>query len=276
MTQDPDTRPASADFFASDFRHWSGFVLEAVKREHAGRYAGVSLALLWRLALPLAQILIFTLIFAELFRARIPGNSDPMAYGIYICAGLLPWQFFAEISSRGVGMFVEHGVYLKKSALPRLVVPLIVILSATINFLITVGLFLLFLAFVGRLPALNVLPAFLGLVLLLSLFAGALALWLGTLNVFLRDVGQFFAVMLQFWFWLTPIVWPIHIVPESLREILAWNPLAGIFGGMQTLVLQGEMPSPHHLYPAIAVTLALMLLAAITFHRYAKEITDEL
>lgn len=255
---------------------WRGFVLASVRRELASRYAGASLGALWHFLQPLAQILVYTLIFAEVMRARLPGNADTMAYGIYLCAGLLPWQFFAEIVGRGSGMFLEHGPYLKKSGFPRVCIPAIVVLSAAIHFLIIFGLFLGFLLATGRLPPLPVLATAIPLILLLAVFAAGLGLWLGTLNVFLRDVGQILGIVLQFWFWLTPIVWTLQVIPEGIRPWIALNPLTGLMAGLQEIFVSRTAPDWSALAPALVAAGALLLMAAATFRNFSRELADEL
>lgn len=255
---------------------WRGFVLASVRRELASRYAGASLGVLWHFIQPLAQILVYTLVFAEVMRARLPGNADTMAYGIYLCAGLLPWQFFAEIVGRGAGMFLEHGTYLKKSGFPRVCIPAIVVLSAAIHFLIIFGLFLGFLLLTGRLPPLPVLAAAIPLIVLLTVFAAGLGLWLGTLNVFLRDVGQIFGIVLQFWFWLTPVVWTLQVLPEAVRPWIALNPFTGLMTGLQAIFVSHAAPDWSALGPALFAAVALLLLAGATFRNFSRELADEL
>lgn len=260
---------------AGNLWRWRGFVLETMRRELAARYAGAALGTLWHFIQPLAQILIFTFVFSEVMRARLPGTSDALAYGIYVCAGLLPWQLFAEIVSRGTSMFVDNAAFLKKSAFPRICLPLIVAGTAVVHFVVNIGVFLLVLALVGRFPGAAVL-ALVPLVLLLVLLASSLGLLAGTLNVFLRDVVHMVAVMLQFAFWLTPIVWALAIVPERFQPWLALNPLSGVMHGFQSVFLERQVPEPHLFVPAALVALVAAAAALVYFRHFSGELADEL
>lgn len=254
---------------------WRGFIAETVRRDISSRYAGASLGAIWHFIQPLTQILIYTLVFSEVMRARLPGNPDAMAYGIFLCAGILPWQLFAEILGRSSGMFVDNAAFLKKSSFPRICVPISVLLSSLVHFAIVAAIFLLLLAVTGRFPG-WVLLSGLPLLLLLMLMAASAGLLAGTLNVFLRDVGQVLAILLQFLFWLTPIVWPLQTVPLEWQGWFGLNPLFGIMQGFQRIFIEARQPDWLALGPACLATVLLALLALSYFRRFSGELTDEL
>jgi lipopolysaccharide transport system permease protein len=138
---------------------------------------------------------------------------------VYLCAGLLTWGLFAEITSRSQSMFLENANLLKKISFPRICLPVIALLNAGINFAIILGAVLRFSAD-QRAPARHGLLALIPLLLVQVIFAAGLGMILGILNVFFRDVGQMFGICLQFWFWLTPIVYPVdpaagHPAPDQ-------------------------------------------------------------
>ncbi|MGZ5200128.1 MAG: ABC transporter permease, partial [Telluria sp.] len=126
---------------------WSyrGFVLGSVKREFQARYSNAILGALWSLLSPLAMIVVYTVIFAEVMHSKLPGTSAQFGYSIYLCAGILTWGLFAEIVARGQNVFVEQANLIKKVSFPRICLPLIVVLNALVNFGIIFGLFIVFL-----------------------------------------------------------------------------------------------------------------------------------
>lgn len=254
---------------------WRGFIAETVRRDISSRYAGASLGAIWHFIQPLTQILIYTLVFSEVMRARLPGNPDAMAYGIFLCAGILPWQLFSEILGRSSGMFVDNATFIKKSSFPRICVPISVLLSSLVHFTIITAIFLVLLALTGRFPGLVLLSG-VPLLLLLMAMAASAGLLAGTLNVFLRDVGQVLAILLQFLFWLTPIVWPIQTVPADWHSWFSLNPLFGIMQGFQRIFIEGRQPDWLALGPACLATTLLAVLALIYFRRFSGELTDEL
>lgn len=254
---------------------WRGFITETVRRDISSRYAGASLGAIWHFIQPLTQILIYTLVFSEVMRARLPGNPDAMAYGIFLCAGILPWQLFSEILGRSSGMFVDNATFLKKSSFPRICVPISVALSSLVHFTIIAAIFLLMLVILGRFPGLVLLSA-IPLLLLLMVMAASAGLLVGTLNVFLRDVGQIMVILLQFLFWLTPIVWPLQTIPAAWQAWFSLNPLFGIMQGFQSIFIEGRQPDWTAMGPACLAALLLTVLALIYFRRFSGELTDEL
>jgi lipopolysaccharide transport system permease protein len=256
---------------------WSyrGFVLGSVKREFQAKYRNTMLGAAWTVLSPLAMILVYTLIFSQVMRSKLPGASSEFAYSIYLCAGVLTWGLFAELTTRLQNMFLEQANLLKKVSFPRVCLPLIAVLNALVNFAIIFGLFLLFLVLSGQFPGWIIVALVPVLLLQLALALG-LGMVLGVLNVFFRDVGQFFTIFLQFWFWLTPIVYPVSIIPPALRSYLAWNPMMPIIESYQNLLVGGRMPDWAALLPAAALAALLCLLGLNLFRKRAGEMVDEL
>ncbi|MDD5478444.1 ABC transporter permease [Rhodoferax sp.] len=255
---------------------YRGFIVHSLLQEFRARYAGSAFGMLWAVINPFVQILVYTLVFAHVMRARMPGQAeDVLGYSIYLCAGLIPWTCFAEIVARSTNMFIEHGNLIKKSAFPRVCLPVIVLFSSLINFAILLGIFLLFMLLVGRLSW----SAFflcIPLSLLMILPAVGLGLALGTLNVFFRDVHQVQGILLQFWFWLTPIVWPVEALPPALRSWLPLNPLEPMVNAMHSLFLgSGNLDTMGLLRGALFAVVTLWIGYAM-FRSRASEFADEL
>ena len=254
---------------------YRGFVAASVSREFQVRSRGSALGFVWNLLGPIGNVVVFTVIFAQVMRARLPGVGDIYGYGIFLCSGVFAWGLFVEIVQRGAGMFIEHGNLLKKASFPKSSLPLIVVLSALVNFAVAFGIFVVFLFITGRFPGWVVLAA-IPVVALLVAFATGLATFLGTLNVYSRDVGQAVPILMQFWFWLTPIVYPIAAVPEFVRGWFAFNPMAPIVAALQRIFVEGLPPRWESLaLPMLAATLTLFV-GAMTFRANADNIADEL
>jgi len=255
---------------------YRGFVWSSVLREFNGKYRESLLGAFWSVANPLAMILIYTVIFGQLMRPTLPGHEQtPFAFSIYLCAGVITWGLFAEMLGRLNNVFLEHGNLIKKANFPRICLPAIVALSALINFSIVFGLYLLFLALIGHWPGWALL-ALLPLLALQLLFTLGLGVFLGTLNVFFRDVGQLTGVALQFWFWLTPVVYTLPALPERARSILQYNPMQPLMAAYQQLFLGKAWPDFAPLFPLVLLTLAFLLLGARFFLSRVGELVDEL
>ena len=132
--------------------HYRSFVRGMVRREFQARYLNSVLGSAWALIAPLSTILIYTVIFGRIMHARLAGVDDNLGYGIFLCAGVTTWGMFTEVIQRSISIFIEHANLLKKMSFPRATLPLIVLLSAAVNFAIVFGLLLLFLAATGRFP----------------------------------------------------------------------------------------------------------------------------
>lgn len=254
---------------------YRGFIFGSVKREFQSKYRNSLLGASWTVINPLAMILVYTVIFAQIMRAKLPGVDSTFAYSIYLCSGLLTWGLFAEITGRAQNTFLENANLLKKINFPRLCLPVIVVANAGLNFAIIFGLFTLFLVISNNFPGIAYL-AMVPLLAILVAFAIGLGVTLGMLNVFFQDVGQFFGIFLQFWFWLTPILYPASILPDPVQNLMSYNPMAPLMTGFQNILLSGQWPDWYSLaYPAILAVL-LCLLGMRLFRRHSGDMVDEL
>lgn len=255
---------------------YRGFVWSSVMREFHSRYRESLFGALWAVANPLAMIVIYTVIFGQLMRPTLPGyEKTPFAFSIYLCAGVITWGLFSEMLGRLNNVFLESGNLIKKSNFPRICLPAAVTLSSLINFGIIFSLYLIFLGVIGHWPGWS----FLALIPLLGLqllFTLGLGIFLGTLNVFFRDVGQFTAVVLQFWFWLTPVVYTLPSLPEDAQSLLKNNPMQPLMAAYQHLFLTQSMPDFLSLWPLAVLTLLFLLLGAYFFLSRVGELVDEL
>jgi lipopolysaccharide transport system permease protein len=256
---------------------WSyrGFILGTVKREFQTKYRNSLLGAAWNIINPLAMIIVYTVIFSQIMHARLPGVDTGFAYSIYLCSGILTWGLFGEITARGQNTFLENANLLKKLNFPRLCLPVTVVASALLNFSIIFGLFTLFLIISGNFPGLPYLAIF-PLLLILIIFSIGLGITLGVLNVFFRDIGQFFGIFLTFWFWMTPIVYPANILPDKIKALLKLNPMAGLIGAFQTIFVNGRWPDWIELWPVVVAATVFCGIGFRLFRKHASEMVDEL
>ena len=256
-----------------DFRN---FILGSVKREFASRYINSMLGATWLVIQPFALILVYTLVFSQVMGVRLPGGAQSaFDFSIFLCAGLLTWGLFANIVSRSQTMFIDNANLLKKINFPRACIPIIVVINATIEFVIIFTLFTGFLILSGTLKGAVFFTIF-PVLLLQILFASGLGLLIGILNVFFRDAGQVFSIIMQFWFWLTPIIYPITILPVWGQKIVMFNPMTPFALTYQNILSQGIAPSLNILWPTILVTALLYVLAVRLFLAKSDEMVDEL
>lgn len=254
---------------------YRGFVLGSVKRELQSRYSNSLLGALWPLLNPLAMITVYALVFSQLMRTRLPGVDNHLAYGFYLCAGFLVWGLFSEVIGRSQTMFLDNANLIKKLSFPRICIPAVVVLSAVVNFAISFFVFMAFMLITGDFPGVRIIiiPLLLAAVLV---FAIGLGMILGVLNVFFRDVGQLFGIIMQFWFWLTPIVYPVSILPDAIRPLVELNPITPLIVAFQQVLVFKMWPDwPTLVYPTV-IGVALCLLGLRLFRQRSGEMVDEL
>lgn len=254
---------------------YRGFILGSVKREFQIKYSNSMLGAAWTVLQPLSMILVYTVIFSQIMQARLPNMDSKFAYSIYLCAGILTWGLFTEITTRSLAMFLENANLMKKMSFPRLCLPVIVVSSALLNFSIIFVLFVLFLLLTGNLPG-SAFFALIPILLLLVALASGMGMVLGVLNVFFRDVGQLFNIIITFWFWLTPIVYPISILPQQLQPYMQLNPLAPIIAATQDILVQGQWPQWSALLYPLILAAGLSFLGLRLFRRHNADMVDEL
>lgn len=225
---------------------------------------------------PLVQAAIFALVLGQLLAGRLPDMANNrLAYPIYLLAGTLGWNLFTEVVSRCLTVFIENGNLLKKLVFPRICLPLIVAGSALVNNMLLFGAILLIFAILGFVPGLNL--VWIPLLTLINLaLALGLGVILGTLNVFIRDIGQVVPIVLQLGFWFTPIVYSPNIVPERVRRLMQLNPMYWIVQGYQNAILYDTQPVWIALSLIALMTLALLGMAMTIFRRANNEIVDVL
>lgn len=254
---------------------YRGFIFSAIRSEMKGRFASSKIGGLWFVLHPLAMAAIYALVLSRLVGARLGGVDNPAAFPIYLISGLAIWSLFSEIVNRCLSIFLEYANAMKKISFPRVALPFIVLGGALINHGFLLGAAIVVFAFLGHFPA----PAWLALPLALVVGAGfafGLGVFLGVLNVFARDVGQAMSVVMQLWFWMTPIIYPLDILPEGIRAVIELNPMTSVVEFYHEALVYQQWPDITMLaYPA-SLGLALIALSVATFRRASPEIVDVL
>jgi len=220
--------------------HHRKYILQNAWNDLRHRYAGSGMGVIWNVISPLAQILVYTIIFTEVMSIKLPDISSEFAFPLYLCSGFLPWIAFSECVSRGANSFLENANYLKKMPIPEQVFVAQTAMSATISLLISLGL-LFGLAAMMRYPATWLWLVMLLVAILFQGFGFGLGLLLSSINVFFRDVANF----LEFPPDLDvgdPIVYPESILPERFFTLVKFNPAYSFIHTIREAFLFGRLP----------------------------------
>jgi len=223
-----------------------------VRREFRARYAGSVFGIAWNVVHPLVLIGIYIVVFSSIMIDRA-GVGNRLDYAIHLTSGILPWFLFQEVVQRNTTVLVDHANFLKKLALPAEVLHVSVLINALIVHGLSVVALAIILWLAGADIGLRVLWA-LPIMLLLGVLALGVSMILSVLHVVLRDIGQFVTIGLQFLFWLTPIVYHLGIIPESIVHWMFLNPILAFVAPIQSL-----FGSPYAVYGNGAYFMILML-----------------
>ena len=238
-------------------------------REVRVRYKQTALGVAWILIQPLVTMVIFSVIFGRL--ARLPSEGIP--YPLFVLSGLIPWQMFAMSLTRTAGSLVANANLLTKIYFPRLLIPLSAAAAGLVDFVFSLLLLVVVLAYYGVHPGWQLLamPFF---VLLALLTAIAVGLWLSALNVRYRDVHIALPFLVQIWFFASPIAYSATLVPGGIwRLVYGLNPMAGVIDGFRWS-LTGANPPGIQLLGSAALVLALLIGGLIYFRTAEKSFAD--
>jgi len=233
------------------------------------RYKQTLLGVLWAILQPLFLMLIFTLFFGKL--AHI--DSDGIPYALFAYAGLLPWNFFAAAVNTSGNSIVNSANLITKVYFPRMIVPMAAIGAALVDFAISfvvLGLLMLYYG-IGLTRFILVMPLF---VLLLTLLTLGFGMWTAALNVKYRDVKFALPFVIQVWFFASPIIYPLSLMPPRWRWLLALNPMTGIIEGFRASLFGGRRFDWLAILISSVIILVLLGYAVFMFKRMEKDFAD--
>ncbi len=254
---------------------YRNFVISSIRNELASRFARSKLGGGWVIINPLSQVAIYALILSNVLAAKVPGIENKYSYAIYLMAGLLAWTLFSEIINRCLNLFIEQGNLMKKMSFPRITLPVIVIGSCLLNYILLFVAILVIFALLGHqfsFAMLWLIPLTVSVVVL----ALGIGLSLGVMNVFVRDIGQMVPIIMQVWFWFTPIIYPESIIPERYQYLMDLNPLYPIVSAYHNVLVYNEAPTLFGLMVISVLALLTLLFSLFLFRRASAEMADVL
>jgi lipopolysaccharide transport system permease protein len=247
---------------------------ELVKRDFRGRYAGSLLGFVWSLIQPLWLLALFTFVFATVMKVS-PLGERTHSFGVFLFAGLMPWMALHEGVLRGSTAITDNAELVKKLSFPSEILVLAVVLAALLHQAIALGIFVVALVVLREISWLT-LPLLLLAVPLQAAVTLGLGLLLASVNVFFRDTAQVLGLVFNAWFYLTPIVYPLGLVPERFRTWIELNPLTPLVElYRQALLGPGLWPAPG--VAGLALFAAVLLAAGLwVFARLKPAFVDEI
>ncbi len=251
-----------------------------VVRDLKVRYKNSFLGIAWSWLSPLLMMIVYTLFFTIFLR-----NDSIANYPVFLLCGTLPWGFFVDSITQTTGSIVGNAHLIKKVYFPREVLPISVVLSNLVNFLIALPIFFLLALLSGA--SLSWWILLLPLTMLIQLiFILGLAFFLSTLNVFYRDTQHLLGVAVQAWFFLTPVFYPISTVPQEAHLLgitfnaQLWlrrlNPMASIIASYRDLLYWGAPTGLDFLLRTAVTSLVFLVVGYLIFLRYSARFGEDI
>ena len=240
-----------------DFRD---LVWALVARELKVRYRRSAIGFLWTMLQPLLTMLVLQVAFSALFRFDVPN------YPVYVLAGVLLWNFISQSILAAMNSLRGNAQLLKKVPVPKEVFPIATVASGLVNLLFALAPLLLILVVTGHplRPSLLFLPVAIVIATVFVLGAGLL---LSPLAAFFQDVVEMVGVVMTMLMYLTPVFFPLAIVPERFRWIVRYNPLRVILDVFRVPIYEGRLPSPLTISVATGLAVVSFLVGRIVFRR---------
>lgn len=213
-------------------------IITFVVRELKGRYMGSTLGMLWTVIHPLILLVVYVFVFSKIIGVRYSlGPSSLENFALYMFCGMVPWLAFSEAVGRSPTLLFENGNLIKRVAFPSEILPFYVVIAGLVNLFIGVAIIIAasLIIFQHISIALLLFPV---LLVFQVIFTLGLAYFLSAINVFIRDVQQAIPVFLTLWMFLTPIFYPLEIVPKEFRKFLFLNPMTYVVNGYRDMFLE--------------------------------------
>jgi len=257
------------------FRNKFALAWELAKRDIQTRYRGSTLGLLWSLAVPIGMLLVYSFVFGVVFQSRWGQDTSMAGFSLSLFAGLLVFNFFAECVQRSTILIQGHQNLVKKAIFPLEVLPLMIVISALVQALISLLVLAcaIFIVYGEFSWTMLLAPLMLFPVVLLG---GGLCYALSAVAVYVRDLGQAVPIAVSALMFLSPIFYPASAIPEEFRLIVAFNPIAAAIEGMRGVVLAGDLPGWQSIAQSTLLGGGVFVLGYLLFLKVKKGFADVL
>lgn len=273
----------------ADYADARELTINLTLRELRSKYKRSVIGWAWSFINPLATVLIFSLVFSFFLKVKPdPGSPSGLeVFALFLLCALLPWNYLSNGMTGGMSALVANANLIKKVYFPREVLVVASLISWLVSMLIEMGVLAVILLLFGNM-VLPWIPAVLLLIVIQSTFILGLGLILGVLNVYFRDVQHFIGIILQIWFYATPIVYPIKVVETAAAEhhvnifglgldgLYRLNPMVGFVEAYRDLLYNLRFPPAADIAYLIAWSLTTLALGLFVFNRLSGSLAEEL
>jgi lipopolysaccharide transport system permease protein len=253
-----------AGHYWKDLWKFRGLFLFLAWRDLLVRYKQTVIGVLWSIIRPFLTLVVFTIVFGKL--AGLPGQGVP--YALIVCAGIIPWQFFANTFTESSGSLVSNSNLISKVYFPRLIVPASSLIVSIVDFLISLLILVGLMVYYQFLPPLQIvlLPLFLILAIVVSF---GLGIFISALNVKYRDFKYIVPFFVQFGLFISPVGFSSDAIPQKYRLIYSLNPMAGVIDGFRWCILGGESKI---YWPGFVLSVCLSIIILMSGIAYFRKV----
>jgi len=241
-------------------------------REISAKYIGTLGGGIWAIVHPITLVLIYWFVFSVGFKVKGPGDSP---FVLYFTSGMLPWLAFNEVLMSSTYGITSNANLVKKIVFPTEVLPVVYLVAASVTHVVLLVIVLSLAIFYGYGITIDVFQLIYYFTAL-CIFTLGLSWTLSALQVFSRDIGQSIAVVMNMWFWFTPIVWAVDIMPARAQWILKLNPIYYIVTGYRDSIFlhRGMLPDLKFAAYFWVVTIFIFVAGALIFRKLKPDFAD--
>lgn len=243
------------------------------KRDFRERYVGTGLGQLWYILSPLITIFIYTVIFSDFMKMKLDIVDNSYAYSIYLVPGLLAWTSFSTVIMRLNGSILEKSNLIKKISVPVFVYQLSIIITEFGILMLSYFLALIFLLLVDQ-PITVTFFYLLPILFLQTIFAFSLGVIFSLFTPFFKDLKEAIPVVVQLWFWMTPIIYMKEMIAEKYPALLTFNPFYYFVHIYQDIFLYSKAPSFEALFSILFIAFVPLVFAAYLYKKMIGTIKD--
>ena len=255
--------------FLRELIRYRALLTSLVSKEVRVRYRGSVLGFVWTFLNPVLLMCVYALVFSVYLRIEMKN------YAVFMFCGLIPWLWFASAALEGVTSIVDGAGILTRAMIPAQIFPAVCVFSNMVNFLFSLPMLMIFLiAFGVRLGwALTALPVIIAVQLI---FTMGFVCTTSALNVQFRDIKHLLANIITLWFFISPILYPMEMIPDKYRALVHYNPMGVLVISYQDIFFYNRMPRWDILGTATLFSFLTLVIGAWIFNRMRERFAEEI
>ncbi|WP_456478940.1 ABC transporter permease [Nautilia sp.] len=243
-----------------NFQYYKDLLLELTKKDIKVRYKNSYLGYLWSLANPLFLALIFYFVFKVVTKVQMKD------YTLFLISGLFVWQWINNSIMVGANLFISNASLIKKVNFPRNFLAIALVLSEGFNFLVSIPVLIMFMLYYHFYPSVSWIVYVPVLLFVTGIYIYALTLIVATVNLFFRDMERIIGLLLTFIFYMTPIIYPMSMIPQKYHYLMYLNPFMTVVVNWQNLVLKNTIDIKF-LVLSLGYSFVFLIIAQVVYSK---------